>query len=52
MPRVTFPADLQRYTGGAAEVEVRALNYRDLLEELSRRYPELDPGSLRRLALA
>lgn len=52
MPRVTFPADLQRYTGGAAEVEVRALNYRDLLQELSRRYPALDPGSLRRLALA
>jgi molybdopterin converting factor small subunit len=52
MARVPIPADLQRYTGGAAAVEVAALNYRDLVEELSDKFPELTVETLRKQALA
>lgn len=52
MPSVTIPVDLQRYTGGAAEVEVSALNYRDLVDELSRVFPRLTPDTIRRQAIA
>jgi molybdopterin converting factor small subunit len=52
VPRVTIPADLQRYTGGAARVEVNALSYRDLVDELSRRFPALTPEIIRKQAIA
>jgi molybdopterin converting factor small subunit len=49
---VNFSSDLQRYTGGVAAVEVSALNYQELLGELSRRFPGLTGETLRKLALA
>jgi len=47
-----FTSDLQRYTGGVAEVEVSALRYRDLIDELCAEFPALEEETLRKLALA
>ena len=52
MAMVSIPTDLQRHTGGAAEVEVEAVNYRDLVEELSRVFPGLTPEIIRKQAIA
>ena len=52
MARVNFSSDLRRYTGGVATVEVSALNYQDLLDELSQRFPGLAEEAMRKLALA
>ena len=52
MTRVTIPSDLQRYTGGLAQVEVDARSYRELLPELCRRFPDLDGGALEKMAVA
>lgn len=52
MATVMIPADLQGHTGGAAELEVSALNYRDLVAELCRRYPALTEEAIRKQALA
>jgi molybdopterin converting factor small subunit len=49
---VIFPADLQRFTGGATRVEVAAGNYRDLVAELCERYPALTEEALRKQAIA
>jgi hypothetical protein len=49
---VTFPSELQRYTGGVEAVEVDALNYRDLVAELASRFPELTPDTIRKQAIA
>ncbi len=51
MARVVFASDLQRHTG-AAEVQVAARCYRDLLAELCRRFPDLDPEQLDKMAVA
>lgn len=52
MASITIPTDLQRFTGGAAAVEVRARNYRDLVDELSRTFPLLTPDTIRKQAIA
>lgn len=52
MARVTIPTDLQRYTGGIAETQVAALNYRELVAELSQKFPELTAETIRKQALA
>ena len=52
MPKVIIPPDLQRNTGGRAEVEVSALNYRELVAELCRRFPGLTDEAIRKQAIA
>lgn len=52
MAKVTFPMDLQRYTGGAVEAEVSAGNYRDMVAELCRRFPALTEEALSKQAIA
>lgn len=52
MAKVTFPSDLQRFTGGAVEVEVSARNYRDLVAELCDRFPALTEEALSKQAIA
>ncbi|MCC5885051.1 MAG: MoaD/ThiS family protein [Gammaproteobacteria bacterium] len=39
MARVFLPQQLHRLTGGAAELELGAEDYRSLMAELDRRYP-------------
>jgi molybdopterin converting factor small subunit len=52
MARVIFGSDLLPQTGGQGEVEVAARNYRDLLLELQRRFPQLGDDTLEKLAIA
>ncbi len=52
MAKVIFPSDLQAFTGDTAEVEVTSVNYRDLVAELSGRYPALTEEAIRKHALA
>jgi molybdopterin converting factor small subunit len=52
MAKVVFPAELQRYAGGAVEVEVSAGNYRDLVAELCRRFPALTEEAIGKQAIA
>ena len=52
MASVTIPSDLQRYTDGTAEVEVAALTYRELVDELSRKFPALTAEIIRKQAIA
>lgn len=51
MATVRFSSDLTRYTG-KAEVEVEALNYRSLIDELINAFPDLANSEIRELALA
>lgn len=51
MATVRFSSDLARYTG-KAEVEVEALNYRSLIDELIDLFPDLVNSEIRELALA
>ena len=51
MAIVRFSSDLARYTG-KAEVEVEALNYRSLIDELINVFPDLVNSEIRELALA
>ena len=51
MATVRFSSDLTRYTG-TAEVEVEALNYRSLIDELIDVFPDLVNSEIRELALA
>ncbi|MDP6374644.1 MAG: MoaD/ThiS family protein [Pseudomonadales bacterium] len=41
MARVTFPDNLLIHTGGIREAEVTAASYRDLIQALSERWPDL-----------
>ena len=52
MARLLIPSDLQRFTGGAGSVEVSARSYRELLDELYRRFPEWDGETLEKMAIA
>jgi hypothetical protein len=52
MPRVVLPSDLARFTGGASELEVAALNYRALVAELCERFPDLTVTQVRKFAIA
>lgn len=52
MATVFLPADLRRYTGDMAEVEVSAINYRDLVMELCRRFPALTEEVIGKQAIA
>ena len=40
MARVVFPAHLRQHTGGEREIEVPAADFRELLINLERRWPE------------
>ena len=51
MAIVRFSSDLARYTG-EEEVEVEALNYRSLIDELINAFPELANSEIKELALA
>ena len=51
MAIVRFSSDLARYTG-EAEVEVEALDYRSLIDELINAFPELANSEIKELALA
>ena len=51
MATVRFSSDLARYTG-ETEVEVEALNYRSLIDELINVFPDLANSEIRELALA
>ena len=42
MARVVFPDSFVAVTGGDRELLIDVSNYRDLLRELNRRWPELD----------
>jgi hypothetical protein len=50
--RVLIAADFQRLTNSEGSVEVSARNYRDLLTELYRRFPELEREVLEKMAIA
>jgi len=52
LAKVIFSSDLQRYTGGANVAEVVALNYRDLVVELSQRFPALTSDVIQKYAVA
>ena len=52
MPTVTFPPDMQRFTDGASEVQVSALRFPDLVEELCSRFPALTEETIRKQAMA
>jgi len=52
MAKVTFPTDLQQYTGGVKDIAVSACNYRDLVVELSRRFPDLTADVIQKYAVA
>ena len=52
MPHVIMPSDIQRYTGGRAEVEVAASNYRELIAELCSCFPGLTEEVIRKQAIA
>ena len=41
MAKVAFPDSFLAFTAGTREVETTAENYRDLLRELTERWPEL-----------
>ena len=51
MATVRFSSGLARYTG-KTEVEVEALNYRSLIDELIDVFPDLANSEIRELALA
>ena len=51
MATVRFSSDLARYTG-KTEVEVEALNYRTLIDELIDVFPDLANSEIKELALA
>ena len=51
MATVRFSSDLTRYTG-KTEVEVEALNYRSLIDELIGVFPDLANSEIKELALA
>lgn len=51
MATVSFPSNLRRLTG-EAQVTVAAGAYRDLINELCARYPELSEEVLRKQAIA
>ena len=51
MAIVRFSSDLARYTG-KTEVEVEALNYRSLIDELIDVFPDLANSEIKELALA
>jgi len=52
MPRIVLPSNLARYTGGARDVEVAAMSYRDLVAELGQRFPQLSEEHIRKHAIA
>ena len=52
MAKVTLSADLQAATGGAAEVQVSAVTYRDMVAELCERFPALTEETIRKQAIA
>lgn len=52
MASVAFPADLQRHTGGRAEVAIDATRYRDAVVELCERFPALTEEVLSAYAVA
>ena len=51
MATVRFSSDLARYTG-KTEVEVEAVNYRSLIDELIDVFPDLANSEIKELALA
>ena len=52
MAKVIFTSDLQRFTGGAREVEVAAGSYQQLVAELQQRFPALTDAIIGRYGLA
>lgn len=52
MPKVLLPSNLTPYTGGAREIEVAALSYRDLVAELRQRFTDLPEELIRKQAIA
>lgn len=52
MAKLVLPADLQTCTDGKAEVEVCAVNYRDMVAELCERFPALTEEAIRKQAIA
>jgi hypothetical protein len=42
MAKVVFPDNYLGITGGEREIQTNALNYRDLIVELKKRWPDLD----------
>ena len=52
LAKVIFTSDLQRFTGGAREVEVAADSYRRLVAELQQRFPSLTEAIITRYGLA
>lgn len=51
MPRIIFPTDLQQYTNGCESAAVNARNYRQLVAELTSRFPALSVELIRTYAL-
>ena len=52
MAKVLFTNELQQYTDGVTEAEVAARDYRDLVRELSDRFPALSSEFLQQQALS
>lgn len=52
MARVIFASDLQHYTDGLKEADVAASSYREMLAELSHRFPALTEARLRKYSLS
>jgi molybdopterin converting factor small subunit len=52
MAHVTLIGNLRLYTGGATEMTVAASSVRQLLRELGRTYPALEPHLAQGLAVA
>ncbi len=52
MAKVILSPDLRPLAGGAVEVTVSAVNYRDLVAELSKRFPDMHEAIIRKQALA
>ncbi|TGD75484.1 hypothetical protein E4634_03295 [Mangrovimicrobium sediminis] len=51
MAKVVLSAEMQRFTGGAREVEVEAEDFPALLAELCRRFPDLGEDTVRKQSL-
>jgi molybdopterin converting factor small subunit len=52
MAKVIFASDLRHHTDGLKEAEVVALSYRDLVRELTQRFPALTEERIKKYALS
>jgi len=52
MARVQLSSSLKPYTDGAIELEVQAVNVRQLLQQIGERYPQLQPHLEHDIAVA